>query len=160
MNTPRPLYQAETYRAENSTGYLVNKLAQVVAREIDRRMIDLGLTDAQWRPLLLIGQGLCTTAADLSRMAFQNTGAVTRLLDRLEAKALIRRIRSADDRRVVHLELTEAGKQVAAEVPNILAHYANQVLAGFSEDEFEQFKKFLNRALSNALALEESGVAS
>ena len=63
-------------------------------------------------------------------------------------------------KRQVHLELTEAGKQVAAEVPKILAHYANQVLAGFSEDEFEQFKKFLNRALSNALALEESGVAS
>ena len=77
MNTPRLLYQAATYRAENSTGYLVNKLTQVVAREIDRR---------------------------------------------LEAKALIRRIRCADERRVVHLELSEAGKQVVAEVSKILAH--------------------------------------
>ncbi|MGB4913450.1 MAG: hypothetical protein WBO95_15260 [Candidatus Dechloromonas phosphoritropha] len=81
MDTPRPLYQAATYRAENSTDYLVNKLAQVVACEVDRRMID-----------------------------------------RLEAKALIRRIRCADERRVVHLELSEAGKQVVAEVSKILAH--------------------------------------
>jgi DNA-binding MarR family transcriptional regulator len=150
-------YQPDTYQAESSTGYLVNKLAQAVTREIDRRMVDLGLTDAQWKPLLLLRQGNCSTAADLSRMACHDTGAVTRLLDRLEAKALIRRLRSAEDRRVINLELTPEGEQVAAEVPKILANLANEVLAGFSLDEFELFRNLLGRALNNAQALNTKG---
>lgn len=156
MKTLNPFYQAETYRPENSTGYLVNRLAQTITREIDRRMVDLGLTDAQWKPLLLLQQGSCTTAADLSRVACHDTGSVTRLLDRLEGKGLIRRERSAADRRVVNLELTDEGALVAVEVPKILSNLANQVLAGFSEDEFQTFKDLLGRALENAQSLSSS----
>ena len=160
MDTPHPFYQAETYRPENSTGYLVSRLAQTVTRELDRRMVDLGLTDAQWKPLLLLRQGTCMTAADLSRMGCHDTGAVTRLLDRLESKGLIRRVRSAADRRIVNLELTEEGLQVSAEVPKILANLANQVLAGFSAEEFTVFRDLLGRALSNAQALSDEGSQS
>jgi DNA-binding MarR family transcriptional regulator len=150
----REFYRAETFRVENSVGYLVRRLAHTVGRELDRRMAELGLTDAQWKPLLLLQQGVCSTAADISRIACHDTGAVTRLLDRLESKGLVQRLRSAVDRRVVKLELTEEGARVAAEVPKIIAHLANQVLAGFTEDEFVQFKALLNRALLNANALE------
>jgi DNA-binding MarR family transcriptional regulator len=153
MEELHPFYSPDTYRPENSTGYLVNKLAQAVTREIDRRMVDLGLTDAQWKPLVLLRQGNCVTAADLSRLACHDTGAVTRLLDRLEAKHLIRRVRSETDRRVVNLELTDEGEKVSAEVPKILSTLANQVLAGFSEDEFHVFRDLLGRALSNVQAL-------
>jgi len=156
MTDIHPFYQAETYRVEESVGYLINRLAQTVTRELDRRMADLGLTDAQWKPLLMLHQGECSTAADLSRMACHDTGAVTRLLDRLEAKGLIRRLRSAEDRRVVNLELTEAGEKIAAEVPKIIIGLANQVLVGFSPDEFAQFKDLLGRALLNARALSEA----
>ncbi|PKO49420.1 MAG: hypothetical protein CVU31_00245 [Betaproteobacteria bacterium HGW-Betaproteobacteria-4] len=45
METRHPFYQAETYRPENSTGYLVSRLAQVVTRELDRRIVNLELTD-------------------------------------------------------------------------------------------------------------------
>lgn len=146
-------YRVEDYRVEDGVGYLVNRLAHTVARELDRRMGDLGLTDAQWKPLLILHQGNCSTAADLSRVACHDTGAVTRLLDRLEDKGLVRRQRSLEDRRVVNLELTTAGASVAAEVPGVIVGVANQVLAGFTPDEFEQFKALLKRALANASAL-------
>lgn len=156
MTASPPFYQVESYRVEESVGYLVNRLAQTIGRELDRRMIDLGLTDAQWKPMFLLYQGECSTAADFSRIACHDTGAVTRLLDRLEAKGLIRRVRSADDRRVVNLELTESGEKIAAEVPKIIVGLANQVLTGFSPDEFAQFKNLLGRALINARALGEA----
>ena len=94
-------------------------------------MVNLGLTDAQWKPLLLLRQGGCTTAVDLSRISCHDAGSITRLLDRLEAKALIQRVRSAEDRRVVNLELTEEGKKIAAQVPEIIVGLANEVLTGF-----------------------------
>jgi DNA-binding MarR family transcriptional regulator len=160
MNSSHPFYQAETYTPENSTGYLINRLAQTITREIDRRMIELGLTDAQWKPLMLLRQGSCLTATDLSRKACHDTGAVTRLLDRLENKGLIRRVRSEADRRVVNLELTTEGEQVSAEVPKILSELANQVLTGFSDEEFVIFRNLLNRALTNAQALSHEGIQS
>ena len=100
------------------------------------------------------------TAADLSRKGCHDTGAVTRLLDRLEGKGLIRRVRSEADRRIVNLELTDEGHQVSAEVPKILANLANQVLAGFSPEEFAVFRDLLGRALSNAQALSDDGSQS
>lgn len=148
-------YSAETYRVESSVGFLIKQLAQTLGRELDRRMADLGLTDAQWKPLLMLHKGGCSTAMDLARSACHDTGAVTRLLDRLEAKALIQRTRSAEDRRVVNLELTEEGKRVAADIPGVIADLANQVLAGFSPEEFTQFQDLLGRALVNARALGE-----
>lgn len=154
MTKVHQFYRAETFRIENSVGYLVRRLTHTLGRELDRRMAELGLTDAQWKPLLLLQQGVCTTAADISRIACHDTGAVTRLLDRLESKGLVQRLRSAEDRRVVKLELTDEGTRVAAEVPRIISDLANQMLIGFSQDEFLQFKALLNRALLNATAFE------
>ena len=153
--TTTQFYQAETYRVESGIGFLVNQLARTLGRELDRRMADLGLTDAQWKPLLMLHQGGCSNAMDLARIACHDTGAVTRLLDRLEAKALVHRVRSAEDRRVVNLELTDEGRRIAAEIPGVIAQLANQVLVGFSPEEFVQFKDLLGRALSNARALGE-----
>ncbi len=155
MTDIHQFYQAKNYQVGSSVGYLVNMLAQTVGREIDRRMAELGLTDAQWKPLLLLQQGGCSTAADLSRIACHDAGAVTRLLDRLESKGLVRRSRSAEDRRIVNLELTEEGHRIAVDVPKIIAHLGNQILVGFSQDDFVRFKDLLNRALANARALDE-----
>ncbi len=146
-------YQAKNYRLDSSVGYLAKQLAQTMSRVLDQRMLELGLTNAQWKPLLFLQQGACRTAADLARIACHDTGAITRLLDRLEEKGLIARVRSAQDRRVVHLQLTPEGARVAAEVPRIISECSNQVLRGFSRAEFTQFKDLLGRALSNARAL-------
>lgn len=155
MSDIKEFYRPENWRMENSVGYLVKRLSMVVTRELDRRMEVLGLTDAQWKPLLGLQQGVGKTAADLARAACHDTGAVTRLLDRLESKDLIRRVRSEEDRRVVNLELTEEGSQVAAEVPKVIANLANQMLDGFTEEEFRQFQDYLRRALANAQALDQ-----
>ena len=153
MTDINQFYQAETYQVESGVGALVDQLAQTIGRELDRRMLRLGITDAQSKPLLLLHQGGCVVAADLSRMVCHDTGALTRLIDRLEAKGLLQRRRSAEDRRVVNLALTEAGGMLATEVPGVRVVLANQVLAGFSADEFLQLKDLLSRALLNARAL-------
>lgn len=153
MSTTPLYYNPTNVRPESSVGYLINRLGHSLARELDRRMSDIGLTDAQWKPLLLLQQGACLTAADIARHSCHDTGAVTRVLDRLEAKALIRRVRSDSDRRIVNLELTEAGSQLAAEVPVILSALLNQLLTGFSEDEFTQFNELLKRAFDNIQTL-------
>lgn len=149
MDDSVTFYHADTYRLENSIGYLINRLGQQLSRELDRHMVDLGLTDAQWKPMLLLQQGACTTAGDIARATNLDAGAVTRLLNRLESKGLVRRSRSQQDRRVINLELSEAGRHVADQIPAIICEIANRLLQGFSEQEFQLLRSLLDRASHN-----------
>ena len=89
------------------------------------------------------------TAAVLAREMECDTGSMTRMLDRLEAKDLIVRTRSTDDRRRVQLDLTPGGKRLAERLVAAIVKILNKHLDGFSEDELETFKGFLRRMLGN-----------
>jgi DNA-binding MarR family transcriptional regulator len=143
-------YDGDHYVISDSIGYLTRQIASFSSAIVDARMAEHGLTDAQWKPLLMIRNGQCRTAAEVARQACSDTGAVTRLLDRVEAKGLVRRNRSQEDRRVVNLELTDEGTAVAQVVPHVLADALNEMLAGFSLEEADTLKTLLQRLHANA----------
>lgn len=136
---------------EQSIGYLMRRVVTLVSGEIERRMEPLGLTDAQWKPLLRLFSSGDTTVASLARGCHLDAGAMTRLLDRLEAKNLCRRIRSVEDRRVVNLELTDEGREAARQIPDLIAEVQAITAAGFSQGEFDQLKSYMDRMLINVL---------
>ena len=148
-------YDGANYQIEDSIGYLMRQIVGISSQVIDERMAVHGLTDAQWKPLVMIRQAQCRTAAELARRSCCDAGAVTRLLDRVEAKGLVQRSRSQEDRRVVNLELTEEGERAAEVVPHVLADVLNAMLAGFSEAEVEQLKNYLQRLFENVRQLRE-----
>ncbi|RZL88782.1 MAG: MarR family transcriptional regulator [Variovorax sp.] len=151
-------YQAETYRAEESIGYMMRRITTAVGQAVGTQMCEPGSpTFPQWAPLYKLHMGHATTVAELARECQLDTGAMTRLLDRLEAKGLCRRVRSVSDRRVVNIELTEEGRAAAREVPHVLSRVQNEHLAGFSREEWEQLKGYLRRILDNAQALAARG---
>ncbi|RYF40153.1 MAG: MarR family transcriptional regulator [Comamonadaceae bacterium] len=151
--TPQ-FYRAKGYLAQESVGYLMRRSVNQISQEIDRRMEPMGLTNAQWVPLLKMHMGHASTAAELARTCEMDAGAMTRLLDRLEAKGLCMRTRSADDRRIVKLELSEEGSKAAQAIPQVLSDVQNACLAGFSAEEWQTLKGLLQRVLANAVALQ------
>lgn len=150
---PCPLYDGDHYEFADSIGHQLVNLMTMMRREVELRMAEHGLTDAQWKPLWMLKIGRATTAFELAREMDVDAGAITRLLDRLEAKALVERVRSASDRRVVHLRLTPAGDAAAARVPHVLASVNNDFLRGFSEPEWKQLRKLIDRMAANGHAL-------
>ena len=108
-------YKAENYRAEESIGYMMRRITD--GRRARRSELDMcepgSPTYPQWVPLHKLHMGTATTVAELARECQLDTGAMTRLLDRLEAKGLCRRVRSVSDRRVVNIELTDEGRAAA-----------------------------------------------
>ena len=156
-DTPLPVdfYTAESLRPETSVGWLNKRVMQSVLLQIDRRLAAHDLTHAQWLPLYRLSRGECHTMAALARDQALDPGAMTRALDRLEAKGLIRRERSSQDRRVVKLELTEAGRAVSLLVPAVLAEVMNAHLAGFTESEWQLLVGFLQRMVANGDALRD-----
>jgi DNA-binding MarR family transcriptional regulator len=128
-------------------------------REIDRRMAEHELTDAQWKPLWLLAGGHASTVLELARELELDPGAVTRLVDRLEAKRLLTRDRSEQDRRVVRLVLSAAGREVARKVPTVLADVNNALLEGLDEREWQELRRLLERLLANAKTFARVGHA-
>ncbi len=154
----RCFYRAEDYDADESIGYLMRRIMATVAQSIEAQICEPGSpTYPQWMPLYKIHTGKATTVAELARECLLDTGAMTRLLDRLEAKGLCRRVRSLEDRRVVHIELTDEGRTAAQKVPHVLSRVQNEHLAGFSNEEWEQLKSYLRRILDNARTLAVRG---
>jgi DNA-binding MarR family transcriptional regulator len=147
---PTEFYCAASYRPDNSVGYLMRRILTTVGQEIERQLESSDLTNAQWLPLLKLSLGKASTVAELARECQLDCGAMTRLLDRLEAKGLCRRVRSVVDRRVVNIELTDAGREAGRGIPVVLSRVQNAYLQGFSQEEFEQLTGFLRRILANA----------
>ena len=152
---PVNFYCAETLRPETSVGFLIKRVMQSLALQIDRRLLAHDLTYAQWLPLYRMARGECDTMAALARDQSLDPGAMTRALDRLEAKGLLRRERSLADRRVVKLLLTDAGRAVSAKVPALLSEVLNAHLAGFAESEWRLLIDLLQRMVANGEGLRE-----
>lgn len=143
-------YSAENYVPGESLGWLIKRVHQSIVQQAGKRLADHGLTHAQWLPLFrLYFSGACP-AAQLASDLELDGGALTRLLDRLEAKQLIQRERSSSDRRVVMVDLSPAGRELAQGLPGVLSEVFNLHLAGFTEAEWQTLMNLLRRLLANA----------
>lgn len=149
-------YDGKSYAPEQSIGHLMKRIMLLMQRHVERRLAAHDLTSAQWVPLWLVSLGQADTAQALTAAVNMDAGAMTRLLDRLEAKGLLERERSQDDRRVVRLKLTDAGRDVVRHIPGVLAEVNNEALAGFTKDEFKVLIAMLTRMHATLLAAEES----
>jgi DNA-binding MarR family transcriptional regulator len=130
-------------------GRLIKQVFSSLVRGVDQHMQPLELTAMQWEPILLLFLDRADTVAALARESSVNCSAMTRMLDRLEEKQLVRRRRSDDDRRVVHLELTDKGLRVGDEIQPLINAELKRHLRDFSDKEISTLKDFLRRMLEN-----------
>jgi DNA-binding MarR family transcriptional regulator len=151
---PVAFYQPENLRTEESVGYLMRRIMGAVSTAIEHELEPTGLTNAQWVPLVKLYMGSASTVAELARECMMDAGGATRLLDRLEAKGLVRRTRSSEDRRVVNLELTDAGRAIAKDIPAVICGVQNAHMRGFTLEEWQQLKVLLRRMLGTALEIQ------
>ncbi|AVP56678.1 MarR family winged helix-turn-helix transcriptional regulator [Pulveribacter suum] len=158
---PADLPDCHAYAPERSIGLQLRRIVNQLGAAIECRVEPLGLTDAQWKPLLRLLAHEHASATTLARECHIDSGGLTRLLDRLEAKGLVQRERAPHDRRVVQVALTGAGRAVAGQLPALLGGVQQQVLQGFDAAEQDALRGYLGRLEANlqALAMPPPGLA-
>lgn len=82
---------------------------------------------------------------EVSSRLIEQTPAITRLLDKLEAKNLVRRERCSQDRRQVLCWITDAGISLLAELDNQMESAAQEPFAHLSSAEVKSLIKILDR---------------
>lgn len=143
----RKHYTPKNYFIDESIGYLLKQASAAIERRLAAGLREKcpDATVAQWGILMFIGSGRCKTAAELAGAMDCDMASITRTLDRLEAKGLIKRQRSETDRRVIILSLTESGRELFPHLPEVSIDMLNKLLEGFTKEEVERFKLFLRR---------------
>jgi len=143
------LYRADSYRVEDSVGYLVTRVRASIFAGVDRELAPWGISAAQGSILIYIAHGRGDRAADIARDYDYDTGSMTRMVARLAAKRLLRRVPDENDRRVLRLELTAAGRKLTEQMAAMAVKVLNQHLRGFTRAELDQLKALLSRMLDN-----------
>ena len=149
-------YKVGVYAPDKSIGFLMRRVLSSVLQLADAQLAEHGLTYVQWLPLYKLLVCADTNSSTLAKDLGMDPASVTRALDRIEAKGLLRRERSTTDRRVVHLVLTDEGRKVATQVPKVLTKVLNGHLRGFSHSECTLMLSMLQRMLANGDALREA----
>jgi DNA-binding MarR family transcriptional regulator len=127
----------------------IKQVTSSLVRRVDAHMQPLELTGMQWEPVLMLWLKRADTVAGLARVSQVGVASMTRMLDRLEEKGLLRRERSELDRRVVNLHLTPKGKKVANKIWPIVVEGMHVHLDGFRKDELNLLNDMLGRMLAN-----------
>lgn len=116
----------------------------------DEVLAPAGLTAGQWMTIALLSSHKANSPLGLANLCAVDAGSMTRLLDRLEAKGFLSRMRSTEDRRVVNIELTCKGEAAAQRLPNEIARVLGQHLRGFRDEEIAQLCHYLKRVIANS----------
>ena len=136
------IYSLDTYEPKRGLGHIIGRVRTQLLAAIDAELArdeflaPLEVTSAQLIVIVnLAGKECATSASELCKGISYDAGAMTRMLDRLEAKGLVRRTRSPEDRRLVHLELTQAGKAAYPRLREISMRVLNHSLRDFTPGE-------------------------
>jgi len=134
---------------ELAVGMLIGRARSTLLTNLDAELEQYGLSGVQYGVLKHLADGTALTAVDLSRLLHYDTGSMTRMLDRLEEKALLRRERGKEDRRVVYLRITPAARALLPKLRAAGARVLDRGLAGFNGSEIDALKGYLSRMIHN-----------
>lgn len=97
----------------------IRRVFQVVNEQSKKAKRKTGLTGPQLWAIKMIGELAPVRVSDLAARMYLHPATVVGILNRLELQELIKRTRTNEDRRVVKIELTDAGSALVAKAPQV-----------------------------------------
>ena len=142
---------------ERNFGFLVNDVARLLRTTFDRRVRALDLTRSQWWVLNHLFRQDGVTQSDLAEILDIEKATLGRLLDRMEAKNLVRRQTDQHDRRAKRIYLTAEVEPSVQAMRTIAAEMRRDALSGLSRQDREQFVDLLITVKENLVRHNENG---
>jgi MarR family transcriptional regulator, multiple antibiotic resistance protein MarR len=155
MNADTQIYEVETYQPASCVGQLIYRVRAAQMSALDQELAQdpdlapLEISAAQYTIISVLAKYGVDSAAQLCKDLSYDAGAMTRMIDRLEAKGLVNRRRCPEDRRLMKLELTEEGLAALPKLRECSVRVLNRLLRGFSLAEARQLEGFMVRMLQN-----------
>ncbi|QSO45964.1 MarR family winged helix-turn-helix transcriptional regulator [Alicyclobacillus mengziensis] len=124
---------------------LMSRLQQIMkARHVDK---DFGLTASQMFILRFLIHSSQAKASDIARASGLSPGAVTQVCDELVKDGLVERTRSQDDRRVVHIQITNQGRELVDRFRKNRSEKMKFILTRLGEKDATEFVRIIGRVV-------------
>ena len=121
------------------------RAGRAVLARVEPRIADAGLTPTQFGVLEAILHKGPLSQRELGQKVLTSPGNMTDLVDKLEARGLVRRSRSGSDRRAVQVELTDAGLALVGPLFTGHAHDIAAAMAALNGAELRQLGALLRK---------------
>lgn len=141
-------------------GFILNDVARLMRTTFDRRVKALGFTRSQWWVLNHLFRQNGVTQSELAVILEVEKATLGRMLDRLEAKRLIRRENDAADRRVRRVYLTEEVEPTIKAMRAAAADMRRDALIGISSEDRDRFVDTLIAIKTNLARVDASAAAN
>ena len=134
---------AEPVDLEALPGYYIRRMQQIAVAVFLQETEAHGVTPVQYAALQMVGGAPGIDQRSLARSIGLDTSTIAGVIDRLEARGLMLRNASPDDRRVRLLSLTDEGRALLeATLPAVL-RAQQRILAPLPPGERSEFMRML-----------------
>jgi homoprotocatechuate degradation regulator HpaR len=114
-----------------------------------------GLTEQQWRVLRVLWQSESLSSIEISRLTLIQPNSLVGVLERLEKRKIIARVRSLEDRRIVYARLLPAGRELERAIAPELNAIHMMINARLDAEEWQMFADLLAKATGVCTSIEE-----
>lgn len=147
------IYDPATYDIRTAVPPMLGRVRTAFIEELEQRLAPLDLKAVDYLVLVSLAHDVADTASSVCSVLAHDPGAMTRKIDGLEKRGLVRRVRSEEDRRAIKLEITPEGRKLHAKALAIGVGLANDFLDGFTKAEVRTLEGMLKRIYDNAQSL-------
>ena len=142
-----------------SIGYLTRITFQAFSRNLERRTLPDGVTAGQWRFLRALWNEEGCTQHQLSLQVGTREPATVTALNGMERAGLVRRVRSADDRRKIHIFLTPRARRLRDKLMPFVEEVNLIAARGIGAKDLATVRGVLRKMMAN-LAADEAASES
>ncbi|HEY9190193.1 MAG TPA: MarR family winged helix-turn-helix transcriptional regulator [Sulfurovum sp.] len=134
---------------DNSLGFLLNKTALLSKANFNGRLKAYGISPEQWSLLFRVVEKSGLTQKELSDSTYKDQANITRSIDRLIQKGLMKRVPNAQDRRSFNLFPTEEAAVLVDKVIPLSKAHNEHLTEGLTIKEAEMLKALLKKVYQN-----------
>ncbi|RPJ62645.1 MAG: MarR family transcriptional regulator [Dehalococcoidia bacterium] len=138
------------------TNWMLSQTTNIHAKAFDKAIANsgTGITVMQWMTLsLLLSSPGSMSLTEIARFLPIEIHSVSALVEKLEARGLIKRIRSRNDRRVVNIYLTDAGLKVLQKVVPFTTAFTMKATESLSKTQLVQLERIMRKIRDKGLEM-------
>lgn len=132
-----------------TTNFLIYKLNLLIKNNYQKQLKEFDITTEQWQVLKSLYLNDQCNQKELAKICFKDQAALTRILDILEKKELVKREKSQNDRREFLIVLTSEGEELAEKTMALISEEIKRMYSGFTDEEENTLKSLLKKLVDN-----------
>ncbi len=135
----------------NQYSFILDRTARRVKQYAQTSFSSHGidLTVDQWTVIKTLYEAKDLTHKEIADECGKDQPTMTRIIDLLLKKGLVMRVENPNDRRSLHIQLTQMGNEQVEKLAPLVKEFRMKAWENLTDEDFQHFTRILNKIYSN-----------